>query len=82
MDTNLLIVVGLNALGTCRNQYLPPTPYLLGGHLNIRVMMTTSLVIKGGIEFLIHVTTGFMSVSEGIGHAVDRTTLLDLTRSA
>lgn len=45
-------------------------------------MMALAVLVEGGAEFLVHVTPALDRVAEGVGHAVDGTSALDLAFAA
>lgn len=44
--------------------------------------MTSALIVEGGVEFLVHMTSRLLRVAEGVGHAMDCTASLNLSCTA
>ena len=53
------------------SQDLPPAPDLLGGHLHLRMVVTTAPVVEGCVERLVTVLPGRGRLRKGVGRAVD-----------
>lgn len=70
LAVDLLLVLGLDALGTCRHEDLPATPHALGGHLDAGVVVAAAELVEGGVEFDVHVSPGPSGLLERVSLAV------------
>jgi len=77
-----LVPINLDALGTRLTNDLPSSPRLPGCHLHVGMVVTSSPVVEGRVEPLVHVTAVFGGGAERVGHAVDGATAFDLAGAA